>query len=95
MRHQTAIFKSLAARNATFLLALIWIASPVPGLRPIYNNNQAAEATTKIKGIQQDSLSAEQRKNVDLSGALKNKTDELNTLNNRLANMMSKGTSCI
>ena len=61
LRHQTAIFKSLAARNATFLLALIWIASPVPRLRPIYNNNQAAEATAKIKGLQ-DSLSAEQRK---------------------------------
>ena len=28
VRPQTAIFKSLAARKATFLLALIWIASP-------------------------------------------------------------------
>ena len=35
MRHQTAIFKSLDARKATFLLALIWIASPVAGLRPM------------------------------------------------------------
>jgi hypothetical protein len=32
---QIAIFKSLAARNATFLLALILIASPVIGLRPM------------------------------------------------------------
>ena len=31
----TASFSSLAARNATFLLALILIASPVAGLRPI------------------------------------------------------------
>jgi hypothetical protein len=30
----TASFSSLAARNATFLLALILIASPVAGLRP-------------------------------------------------------------
>jgi hypothetical protein len=32
---QTASFNSLAARNATFLLALIWIGSPVAGLRPM------------------------------------------------------------
>ena len=32
---QIAIFRSLAARNATFLLALILIASPVAGLRPM------------------------------------------------------------
>jgi hypothetical protein len=32
---QTASLSSLAARKATFLLALIWIASPVAGLRPI------------------------------------------------------------
>ena len=31
----TASFSSLAARNATFLLALILIASPVAGFRPI------------------------------------------------------------
>jgi hypothetical protein len=28
-------FNSLDARNATFLLALIWICSPVAGLRPM------------------------------------------------------------
>ena len=32
---QTASLSSLAARKATFLLALIWIASPVAGLRPM------------------------------------------------------------
>jgi hypothetical protein len=32
---QTAIFNSLDARKATFLLALILIASPVAGLRPM------------------------------------------------------------
>src|SRR5262249_7126125 len=32
---QTASLSSLAARNATFLLALIWIGSPVAGLRPM------------------------------------------------------------
>src|SRR5579884_2332130 len=32
---QIASFNSLDARNATFLLALIWIASPVAGLRPM------------------------------------------------------------
>src|SRR5204862_7121416 len=32
---QTASFSSLAARKATFLLALIWISSPVAGLRPL------------------------------------------------------------
>src|SRR3974390_2940749 len=32
---QTAIFKPLVARNATFLLAFIWIGSPVAGLRPM------------------------------------------------------------
>ena len=31
----TASLSSLAARNATFLLALIWMGSPVAGLRPI------------------------------------------------------------
>src|SRR3954452_7805519 len=31
----TASLSSLAARNATFLLALIWMASPVAGLRPM------------------------------------------------------------
>src|ERR1700676_2182614 len=33
--YQTASLSSLAARKATFLLALIWIASPVAGLRPM------------------------------------------------------------
>ena len=32
---QTASLSSLAARNATFLLALILIGSPVAGLRPM------------------------------------------------------------
>ena len=32
---QTDSFNSLEARKATFLLALIWIASPVAGLRPM------------------------------------------------------------
>src|SRR3984893_16014200 len=32
---QTASFNSLEARKATFLLALIWIGSPVAGLRPM------------------------------------------------------------
>src|SRR5262249_16919938 len=32
---QTASLSSLAARKATFLLALIWIGSPVAGLRPM------------------------------------------------------------
>src|SRR5258708_40225767 len=32
---QTASLSSLEARKATFLLALIWIGSPVGGLRPI------------------------------------------------------------
>src|SRR3974377_1431615 len=35
LSYHTAIFKSLAARKATFLLALILIASPVAGLRPM------------------------------------------------------------
>jgi hypothetical protein len=34
-RGQTASLRSLAARNATFLLALILMASPVAGLRPM------------------------------------------------------------
>jgi hypothetical protein len=34
-RDQTASFSSFATRNATFLLALILIASPVAGLRPM------------------------------------------------------------
>src|SRR5215213_9495642 len=34
-RDQTASLSSLAARNATFLLALILIGSPVAGLRPM------------------------------------------------------------
>src|ERR1700730_9644429 len=34
-RDQTASLRSLAARNATFLLALILIGSPVAGLRPM------------------------------------------------------------
>lgn len=34
-RYQTASFNSFEARNAIFLLALILIASPVAGLRPI------------------------------------------------------------
>ena len=33
--NQTASLSSLLARKATFLLALIWIGSPVAGLRPI------------------------------------------------------------
>src|SRR5207245_156772 len=32
---QTASLSSLAGRKATFLLALIWIGSPVAGLRPM------------------------------------------------------------
>src|SRR5262245_29736310 len=35
LRRQIACFKSLAARNAIFLLALILMLSPVAGLRPI------------------------------------------------------------
>ena len=34
-RDQIAILRSLAARKATFLLALIWIGSPVIGLGPM------------------------------------------------------------
>src|SRR5262249_23404348 len=34
-KDQIASFNSLAARKATFLLALIWIGSPVAGLRPM------------------------------------------------------------
>ena len=33
---QIAILSSLVARKATFLLALIWIGSPVAGLRPMW-----------------------------------------------------------
>ena len=32
---QTASFSSLAGRKATFLEALMWICSPVAGLRPM------------------------------------------------------------
>jgi hypothetical protein len=35
MGDQSAILSSLVARKATFLLALMWICSPVAGLRPI------------------------------------------------------------
>jgi hypothetical protein len=32
---QTASFSSLAGRKDTFLVAAIWMTSPVPGLRPV------------------------------------------------------------
>src|SRR5271166_5299533 len=44
-RAQIASLSSFAGRNATFLLALIWICSPVAGLRPI---RAARERTCRI-----------------------------------------------
>src|SRR5437773_1169832 len=40
-----ASLSSLAARKATFLLALIWISSPVAGLRP---GDMAADAPWRV-----------------------------------------------
>ena len=59
---QTASLSSLLARKATFLLALIWIGSPVSGLRPM----QAARFLT-CRGF---SMPARSMPRICLFGAL-------------------------